>query len=176
MENIITIKNGVCAVAGTIGAYLSFIFGGWNAAMLWLTVFMSLDYVTGLIVAGVFKHSPKSDTGALESRACLKGLFRKGGMLVLVLIGYAVDDVLGTQYIMDGVIYALMVNELLSLLENLGLMGVEYPDVLANALELLRHKAGSTEPVGAVADNTPRDEVESAILRTFDGKEGKDDE
>ncbi len=173
MENIFTIKNVVCAVAGTIGAYLSCLIGGWNAAMLWLTVFMSLDYVTGLIVAGVFKHSPKSDTGALESRACLKGLFRKGGMLVLVLIGYAVDDVLGTQYIMDGVIYALMVNELLSLLENLGLMGVEYPTVMANALELLRRKAGSTEPESAVKDNTPRNEVQSAIMRR---KEGQDDE
>lgn len=71
-------ENFIKAVIGIIGATITSLFGGWDTALSTLLIFMAIDYVTGLIVTGVFKKSPKTETGALESRVGYKGLFRKG--------------------------------------------------------------------------------------------------
>lgn len=72
-------KEGVIAILGTIGAIMTSIFGGWDSALQTLIIFMVLDYISGLIVAGFFHASPKTKNGALESKVGWKGLCRKGG-------------------------------------------------------------------------------------------------
>ena len=59
-----------------VGAFITSLIGSWDAAIITLIIFMAADWITGLTVAGVFKKSPKSETGALESRVGLKGLCR----------------------------------------------------------------------------------------------------
>ena len=71
-------KEGVLSGIGMVGGWLTFLFGGWDAALATLVIFMAIDFITGLIVAGFFKRSGKSSSGALESRAGWKGLFKKG--------------------------------------------------------------------------------------------------
>ena len=56
-----------------------------------LVIFMAIDYITGLVVAGVFHASPKTKTGALESKAGWKGLIRKGETLLIVLVACQLD-------------------------------------------------------------------------------------
>ena len=53
-------ENFIKAVIGIIGATITSLFGGWDTALSTLLIFMAIDYVTGLIVAGVFKKSPKT--------------------------------------------------------------------------------------------------------------------
>ena len=77
------------------GAFVTALFGEWDGALLTLLLFMAADWLTGLIVAGVFHRSPKSRNGALESRIGLKGLCRKGAMLLVVLIAYRLDLMAG---------------------------------------------------------------------------------
>ena len=139
-------KETILAISGVIGAFIAHAFGGWNAAMASLLIFMAIDYLSGLIVAGIFHASPKSEGGALESKAASKGLIRKGMALLVVLIGARLDLMLGTDYIRDGIIIAFVVNELLSIVENMGLMGVPFPEPLKNAIELLRGKNSETDP------------------------------
>ena len=126
--------------AGAIGGAVSWLYGGFSDAMLVLIVFMALDYITGLIVAGVFHKSSKSETGALESKAGWKGLCRKGMTLIIVMMAALLDRLMGTAYIRDAVIVGFIFNECLSILENAGLMGVSYPKALKNALDLLNEK------------------------------------
>jgi toxin secretion/phage lysis holin len=133
-----TIKSIICALLGTAGSVIASLFGGWNAAMTTLMIFMGLDYLTGIAVAGVFKKSNKSDGGGLESRAGWKGLIRKGVTLAVVLIAYRLDLLLGTRYIKDAVIIAFCANEVISLIENAGLMGVPIPETIKKAIELLK--------------------------------------
>ena len=135
-------KETVFAVCGIIGGALTAAFGGWDGALVTLCICMAADYATGLVVAGVFHASKKSASGTLESRAGWKGLCRKGVTLLFVLIAYRVDLALGTGYIRDGVIYGFMANELLSLIENAGLMGVPLPEVLVKAVDVLTAKHG----------------------------------
>ena len=133
-------KNTVCTAVGICGSFVASLFGGWSASLTTLLIFMGIDYFTGLIVAGVFHRSPKTETGALESRAGFKGLVRKVMILFFVLIGYRLDLALGGGYIRDAVCIAFMVNELLSIVENAGLMGLPIPAVVTNAVDVLKKR------------------------------------
>lgn len=131
----------VSGIIGAIGGFFTTLFGGWTAGMTTLVLFMAIDYVSGLIVAGVFKKSTKSESGALESRAGWKGLARKGMTLLFVLIAYRLDLLLNTNYIRDAVVIGFCANELVSIVENAGLMGLPLPSPIMRALEVLRNKA-----------------------------------
>lgn len=133
-------KNAICTSIGVVGSLVASFFGGWTASLTTLLIFMGIDYVSGLIVAGVFHKSPKTETGALESRAGLKGLIRKFYVLLFVLIGYRLDVAVGTTYIRDAVCIAFIANELISIVENAGLMGLPVPSVISNAIDILKKK------------------------------------
>ena len=133
-------KSKILLLSGAIGSGLSYLLGGWDTAIQTLCLFMLIDYFSGLIVAGVFHNSPKTDDGTLESRAGWKGLIRKGYTLIIVMVANRVDLQLGTTYIRDGVCIAFMCNELISIIENGGLMGLPIPQVLSNSIEILKEK------------------------------------
>lgn len=137
-------KETLCAVLGAVGAGVAWLFGGWDASMITLIVFMAIDYITGLVVAGVFKKSEKSANGGLESRAGWKGLCRKGVTLFIVFVAVRLDLLIGTSYLRDAVCIAFIVNEVISITENAGLMGVPIPAVITNAISVLKKK--QTEP------------------------------
>ena len=111
-------------IVGTIGAFIANMFGGWDAALITLIIFMSVDYITGLITAGIFKKSKKSQSGGLSSEASWKGLVRKGVMLLLVLVACRLDLLLGSNFIRDAVVIALCTNETISIIENAGLISL----------------------------------------------------
>ena len=138
-------KNILISIIGVIGSAIASAFGGWTTGLTTLVIFMAIDYVTGLIVAGVFHKSTKTETGTLESRAGFKGLCRKGAMLLVVLVGYRLDLAVGTAYIKDAVIIAFMANEAISIIENAGLMGVPMNDTLKNAIDVLQKKGSGNK-------------------------------
>ena len=135
-----TLKGIVSAATGIIGSAFASLFGGWSTGLTTLLIFMCIDYITGLVVAGVFKKSPKTANGALESLAGFKGLIRKGATLLAVLVGYRLDMLLGTSYIRDCVIIAFITNEVISITENAGLMGVPMPQAIIKAIDILKGK------------------------------------
>ena len=134
-------KNAICTALGMVGSFIASCFGGWSAALTTLLIFMGIDYATGLVVAGVFHKSPKTATGGLESKAGLKGLIRKFTMLLFVLVGFRLDVAMGITYIRDAVCIGFIANELLSIVENAGLMGIPIPKVITNAIEILKAKS-----------------------------------
>lgn len=133
-------KSTLCATFGVVGSLIASAFGGWSASLTTLLVFMLIDYVTGLIVAGIFHKSPKTENGGLESKAGLKGLIRKCVVLVLVLVGHRLDIEIGSSYIRDAVCIAFIVNETISIVENAGLMGLPIPKVITKSIEVLQNK------------------------------------
>lgn len=133
-------KISFCSLTGIIGSVIASIFGGWSSALTTLLIFMAIDFLTGLIVAGVFHQSKKTETGALESKACFKGLCRKCLTLLFVLIGYRLDLMIGTSYIKDAVCIAFTTSDLISIVENAGLMGLPIPSVITSAIDILKKK------------------------------------
>lgn len=138
-------KNILISIVGIIGSAIASAFGGWTTGLTTLVIFMAIDYVTGLIVAGVFHKSTKTETGTLESRAGFKGLCRKGAMLLIVLVACRLDLTLSTTYIKDAVIIAFMANEAISIIENAGLMGVPMNDTIKNAIDVLQKKGSGNK-------------------------------
>ena len=142
MENVTTVKLSILGAVGVVGSIIANALGGWDMALRVLVLSMAVDYATGLIVAGVFKKSKKSENGALESKAGFKGLCRKGMILGIVFIATQLDLLSGTEMIRDAVIIGYVVNEVVSIIENAGLMGVPIPPVIVKAIELLKNKEG----------------------------------
>jgi toxin secretion/phage lysis holin len=133
-------KHFLLAAISVVGSAIAGWFGGWTTGITTLVIFMATDYITGLLVAGVFHASPKTEGGTLESKAGWKGLIRKGCTLLMVLIACRLDLLLGVNYIRDAVVIAFILNETLSIIENIGLMGINVPEPLAEAVELLKNK------------------------------------
>lgn len=138
-------KEGFCTVIGIIGGAIASLFGGWDAALVTLVIFMGIDYLTGLIVAGVFHNSKKTETGALESRAGFKGLCRKGVTLLIVLVACRLDLLINSNFIRDAVVIAFVANESISIVENAGLMGIPIPAILVKAIDVLKKRAESED-------------------------------
>ena len=145
MSQAVLAKSGVLAALAAAGSTLAGALGGWDAALQTLLLFMAADYLTGVLVAGVFRQSGKSADGALDSRAGFRGLCRKGAQLVAVLVGARLDALLGTDWARTAVVLFFLGNEGLSILENLGLMGVPLPGALKNALTVLKSKGEQAE-------------------------------
>ena len=138
-------KDGICTAIGVVGSVIASLFGGWDAALVTLVIFMAIDYVTGLLVAGVFHNSGKTENGALESRAGWKGLCRKCITLLMVLVATRLDLVTGTNFIRYAVVIAFIANETISIVENAGLMGINIPPAITSAIEVLKKKSDSVD-------------------------------
>lgn len=133
------------SVAGAVGGSIANYLGGWDAGLKTLVLFMALDYAMGLVVAGVFHRSPKTQTGALNSKIGWIGLARKGGTMAIVLVAAQLDTLIGTNIIRDGVVIAFITNEAISIAENAGLMGIKVPQIVVRAVDVLTQKNNETK-------------------------------
>lgn len=133
-------KQAFCTTVGLLGAAVTWAFGGWDAVLAALLVCMGVDYVSGSMVALVFHKSTKTESGTYNSNYGLKGLCKKGLMLLFVLVAVQMDKILGVDYVRDAVCIGFCSNEILSIIENLGLAGVPMPQAVTKALEQLQNK------------------------------------
>ena len=132
------IKIFILSGVACVGAAIASLLGGWTGAMTTLVILMFIDYVTGIIVAGVFHASPKSSGGALSSAVGFKGICRKFVIMLIVVVACRVDLLLDTNIIRDATCIGFCANELVSITENAGLMGIPLPRKLVEAIEVLR--------------------------------------
>jgi toxin secretion/phage lysis holin len=133
-------KELICTAMGLMGAAAAWAFGGWDAALTALVICMAVDYISGSTVALVFHKSRKTESGAYNSAYGLKGLCKKGLMLLFVVVAVQADRLLGSDYVRDAVCIGFCANEILSIVENLGLAGVPLPQAVVKALEQLQDK------------------------------------
>lgn len=143
-----TIKTGALAVIAAVGAFITNALGGWDVLLKVLVGMMAADYLSGLLLAAIWKKSSKSESGALDSKASFKGLVRKCMILLLAYVAVLLDDAVGTNYIRSAVIIFYIGNEGLSLLENLCVMGVPHPKFLEEILQVLKDKGDKGEGDG----------------------------
>lgn len=133
-------KGYLNTLIGMLGAGLTIVFGELSPMLVALCVAMLIDYVSGMLVALVFKNSPKTNSGKASSEVCIRGLVKKLFMLVLVAMGNRLDLALNVNFVKMGIIYAFLSNEVLSIIENATLMGIPVPEVIKNALDILNGK------------------------------------
>ncbi|HDR7711204.1 TPA: phage holin family protein [Bacillus cereus] len=118
----------------TFGGFCGYFLGGWDAALEILVTMAIVDYITGVIAAGY--------NGKLKSKVGFKGIAKKVVLFLLVGVAVQLDVAIGSNSaIREATIFFFMGNELLSILENAGRMGIKLPDILTNAVEILSGKS-----------------------------------
>ncbi|MBU3146837.1 holin family protein [Clostridium sp. CF012] len=142
MDNLISIKNSICIGIGLIGGTMASALGGADKLLIAFIICVGVDYFTGLAVALIFKNSPKTKTGGAESSAGFKGLVKKAFIFLIIVVINQVDIVLGSGgFIRNAAIIGFMTNECISLIENAGLMGIDLPPAVINAIDILKRKS-----------------------------------
>ena len=131
-------KGSICTVLGMVGGAISALFGGWDAALATLVIFMVIDFFTGLIVACFFGKSDKTKNGGYNSKETRKGLCKKIVTISLVAVAYSLDLKMGSNFIRETVIIGFTVNEGMSIIENAALMGIPMPNAVSKMLEVLK--------------------------------------
>lgn len=146
MENLISIRNSIFIVIGMIGGIMATVMGGADKLLIALLMCVCADYLTGLVVALIFKNSPKTQTGGAQSNAGFKGFLKKCYIFLIIAVMNQVDIVLGSSgLIRNAVIIGFMSNECLSLVENAGLMGIDLPPAVINSIDILKKKSENKE-------------------------------
>ena len=145
-------KEMISFAVGAGAGVVSWLVGGFDTPILALVVCMAVDYVTGLIVAGVFHNSPKTTGGGLDSQAGWKGLARKFVTVLIVVVANLADVLTGQCCIRDAAVIGFCANECISILENAGRMGIRIPKALTQALEKLNQEEETHDGSGTSAD------------------------
>ena len=135
-----SVKAPLCMIFGAVGAAAAALFGGWTEDMITLIAVMAVDFIMGLLIALVLKRSPKSESGKISSKSCFSGLCKKCTMLLFILIAHRLDVSLGTDYIKPAAVIAFIVNELISVTENAGIIGIPMPEIITKAIDILKNK------------------------------------
>lgn len=117
-------KNWFSAVFGICAGYIIDLFGGWSASLTTLIIFMVIDYITGIIQA-ILGKSLKSENGKLNSKVGFKGISKKVLMLLMVVVGRRIDITFNITYVREMIILSYIMNEFISIIENLSTLGIE---------------------------------------------------
>jgi toxin secretion/phage lysis holin len=131
-------KEIICAIIGIVGGVVVTFLSGRDSVIVALIVFMAIDFITGILVAAVFKTGKHGSRTGLESKVCWKGLYKKGVSLLICLMAAYFDRLLGTGFVLNAVAIGFIVSESISIIENAGLMGIPIPPQLRNAIAILK--------------------------------------
>ena len=116
--------------AGT--AAITSLLGGWDLALEILLIVVAMDYITGTFAAYKMK--------TLHSSVGFEGLFKKGSIFLVVILAAQIDRLTGNNFSMfrTTTCFFFVANDGLSILENVGEMGVKLPKFIGQALIILR--------------------------------------
>lgn len=131
----------ILGVLATVGAFIGERLGGWDSLTKLLAWVMCVDYLTGFLCAAVWHTSPKTPSGGYDSRVGFKGLLRKGVIVLIVMIATELDRLTNTKAMRTATILFFVANDAMSIIENVGIMGVPFPPALKNMFEVLRRKS-----------------------------------
>ena len=133
------IWNWVQASLTALGGFLGWFLGGFDGFLYALVALMIADYITGVMCAIVDKK--------LSSEIGFRGIFKKVLIFVLVGIGHMIDiNLIGDGSVLrTAIIFFYCSNEGVSMLENVGRLGLPIPEKLKDILAQLHNKGGKEQ-------------------------------
>lgn len=143
--NLTSIKVWILSIFGIGGSSVVTMMGGWDTALESLLILMAIDYFSGLSLAIFFKRSQKTDTGGASSKVGFVGIVKKGVILGIVLVAYRIDLTIGSEFVRTAAILAFIINEIVSITENAGVMGIPIPNVIKMSIDMLKKRSEENE-------------------------------
>lgn len=119
------IKNTLIICSTFVMEFINVITGKLSPELIACLILMSIDIITG-VFDGIMNRSNKTTTGKINSNAFLKGIIKKVCMLLMIVVGYTIDYVLNTHVVKNIVMYWIIANEGISIIENVGKMGLDF--------------------------------------------------
>ena len=135
--------QGLMAAGGLLVSF----FTGFPPILLVLLAVMMLDYVTG-IICGLMGKSQKTEHGGLSSQAAFAGILKKLLIIIVVALAYLLDVAIemsaGIEFaaVSGATCLWFIASEGISVIENAALMGVPIPNLIRQALEIMKGKTG----------------------------------
>lgn len=139
----IKVKNIVSIVSGAIGSLLINLIGKPTDDLIILIVLMIIDLIVGFLISAIWQKSSKTDSGKLSSRVMFKGIVKKFFTLIIVVIAFQLDKLLVMNVIRHIIIIAFIVEEVLSITENIAITGIKIPSIITKALDVLEKEVKS---------------------------------
>ena len=131
------VKQVVSLVIGALTTGLLKVIGEPTQDLKILLLLMVIDLIVGFIVSAVWHKSSKTKSGKVSSKVMFKGIVKKILTLVLVVVAYQIDILLGYDVIRHIAIIAFIVQEIISIIENITITGIKAPDIITKALDVL---------------------------------------
>lgn len=141
---IIKLKSIVSSVTGIIGSLLINLIGAPTDDLIILIVLMIIDLIVGFLISAIWQKSSKTDSGKLSSGVMFKGIVKKLFTLVVVVIAFQLDKLLAMNVIRHIVIIAFIVEEILSIIENIAITGIKIPGIINKALDVLESEVNKS--------------------------------
>lgn len=139
MTEISASKSLFSAYSSGAVATIAYLIGGADKIIVALSILMIIDYVSGVMVG--------FNTKEINSQRAYKGLFKKVGMLMMIIVAVQIDIITGNEnfFMRNSIIMILIGTEGISIMENLGKLGVPVPQALSNSLEQIKSGIKSEE-------------------------------
>ena len=131
------VKQVISLVIGALTTGLIKVIGEPTQDLKILLLLMVIDLIVGFTVSAVWHKSSKTKSGKVSSKVMFKGIVKKILTLVLVVVAYQIDILLGYDVIRHVVIIAFIVQEIISIIENITITGIKAPDIITKALDVL---------------------------------------
>ena len=131
------VKQAISLVIGALTTGLFKVIGEPTKDLKILLLLMVIDLIVGFTVSAVWHKSSKTKSGKVSSKAMFKGIVKKILTLVLVVVAYQIDILLGYDVIRHIAIIAFIVQEIISIIENITITGIKAPDIITKALDIL---------------------------------------
>ena len=131
------VKQVISLVIGTLTTGILKVIGEPTQDLKILLLLMVIDLIVGFTVSAVWHKSSKTKSGKVSSKVMFKGIVKKILTLVLVVVAYQIDILLGYNVIRHVTIIAFIVEEIISIIENIAITGIKTPDIITKALDVL---------------------------------------
>ena len=131
------VKQAISLVIGALTTGVLKVIGEPTQDLKILLLLMVIDLIVGFTVSAVWHKSSKTKSGKVSSKVMFKGIVKKILTLVLVVVAYQIDILLGYNIIRHIAIIAFIVQEIISIIENIAITGIKTPDIITKALDVL---------------------------------------
>ena len=121
-----------------IGGVAGYFLGGIDSLLVVFATIIVVDTLTGML-----KYW---NLGEYSSSKFRQGMIKKMGYILAVILAVQLDIITGnTGALRTALLFTFIANESLSIIENLGVLGVQFPDSIMNAIEVLKSRTKDEE-------------------------------